>query len=64
MHKPPSEADTGFSERGGVACPMSGCLASGHFLVDVWLFSFLFFFLGGGGGGGGGGVVGGRTISG
>ena len=44
-----------------MACPMSGCLASGHFLVDVWLFSFLFFFFGGGGGGGG---VGGRTISG
>ena len=43
-----TEADTGFSERGGVACPMSGCLASGHFLADVWLFSFL-FFLGGGG---------------
>ena len=50
------EADTGFSERGGVACPMSGCLTSGHFPGGRLAFFFLSFFLGGGGGGGGGGL--------
>ena len=51
-----AEADTGFSERGGVACPMSGCLTSGHFPGGRLAFFFLSFF--------GGVGVGGRTISG